>query len=60
MSNEIKSRAAVLSPRSKTAKEKVAELAVMTEDDTRKKRCFTGHRSQKLTKPIDDIKAGNP
>ncbi len=55
--SEIKSGAAVLPPRPKTIREKKAELAAMTEDDKRKKRCcFTGHRPQKLRRPIDDIK----
>lgn len=57
MKSEILSGAAVLPPKSKTAKEKAAELAAMTEEDKRKKRCcFTGHRPQKLRRPIDDIK----
>lgn len=44
-------------PRPKTAREKAAALAQLTEEDKRKKRCcFTGHRPQKLTRPVDDIK----
>ena len=57
MSTEILSGAEVLPPRPKTAKEKAAELAALTEEDKRKMRCcFTGHRPQKLRRPIDDIK----
>ena len=57
MSDEIKSGAEVLPPRPKTAKERAAELARLTEEDKRKMRCcFTGHRPQKLHRPIDDIK----
>ena len=54
---EIKSGAEVLPPKPKTAKEKAAALAKLTEEDKRKTRCcFTGHRPQKLRRPIDDIK----
>ena len=54
---EIKSGAEVLPPKPKTAKEKAAELAQLTEEDKRKTRCcFTGHRPQKLCRPVDDIK----
>ena len=60
MSNEdthIKSGAEVLPPRPKTAKEKADALAKMSEEEKRKTRCcFTGHRPQKLRRPIDDIK----
>ena len=60
MSNEdthIKSGAEVLPPRPKTAKEKADALAKMSEEEKRKSRCcFTGHRPQKLRRPIDDIK----
>ena len=53
----IKSGAEVLPPRPKTAKEKADALAKLTEEEKRKTRCcFTGHRPQKLTRPIDDIK----
>ena len=44
-------------PRPKTAREKAAELAAKTEEEKRRARCcFTGHRPQKLTRPVDDIK----
>ena len=57
MSTEILSGAEVLPPKPKTAREKAAELAKLTEDDKRKMRCcFTGHRPQKLRRPVDDIK----
>ena len=57
MSTKILSGAEVLPPRPKTAREKAAELAKLTEEDKRKKRCcFTGHRPQKLSRPVDDIK----
>lgn len=60
MSNEdthIKSGAEVLPPKPKTAKEKADALAKMSEEEKRKSRCcFTGHRPQKLRRPIDDIK----
>lgn len=57
MSDEIRSGAEVLPPRPKTAREKAAELARMTEAEKRKTRCcFTGHRPQKLRRPVDDIK----
>ena len=47
----------VLPPRPKTAREKAAERAALSEEDRRKTRCcFTGHRPQKLSRPIDDIK----
>lgn len=53
----IKSGAEVLPPRPKTAKEKADALAKLTEEEKRKTRCcFTGHRPQKLKRPIDDIK----
>jgi len=49
--------AAVLPPRLKTAKEKAATLAALTEEEKKKTRCcFTGHRPQKLQRPVDDIK----
>ena len=49
--------AAVLPPRPKTAREKAEALARLTEEEKRKTRCcFTGHRPQKLRRPIDDIK----
>ncbi len=49
--------AAVLPPRPKTAREKAAALVALSEEDKRKTRCcFTGHRPQKLRRPIDDIK----
>ncbi len=55
--SEIKSGVAVLPPRPKTIREKEAELAKLTEEEKLKTRCcFTGHRPQKLTRPIDDIK----
>jgi len=55
--SDIKSGAEVLPPRPKTAKEKAAELAALTEEEKKKTRCcFTGHRPQKLHRPIDDIK----
>ena len=54
---EIKSGAEVLPPKPKTAKEKAEALAKLTEEDKRKTRCcFTGHRPQKLHRPVDDIK----
>ncbi len=57
MSDEIRSGAEVLPPRPRTVREKAAELARMTEADKRKTRCcFTGHRPQKLCRPVDDIK----
>jgi uncharacterized phage-like protein YoqJ len=57
MSDEIRSGAEVLPPRPKTVREKAAELARMTEEEKRKTRCcFTGHRPQKLRRPVDDIK----
>ncbi len=57
MNSEIKSGADVLPSRPKTAREKLAELAALTEEDKRKTRCcFTGHRPQKLKRPVDDIK----
>ena len=57
MNEEIKSGAEVLPPKPKTAREKAAALANLTEEDKRKRRCcFTGHRPQKLTRPVDDIK----
>ena len=47
----------VLPPRPKTAKEKAAARAALTEEEKRKVRCcFTGHRPQKLRRPVDDIK----
>ena len=55
--SDIKSGAAVLPPRPKTAKEKADALAKLTEEEKKKTRCcFTGHRPQKLHRPIDDIK----
>ena len=57
MNGEIKSGAEVLPPKPMTAKEKAEALANLTEADKRKRRCcFTGHRPQKLTRPVDDIK----
>ena len=57
MSEEIKSGAEVLPPKPMTAKEKAEALANLTEADKRKRRCcFAGHRPQKLTRPVDDIK----
>ena len=47
----------VLPPRPKTAREKAAALSALTEEEKKKARCcFTGHRPQKLQRPIDDIK----
>ena len=55
--SEIKSGAAVLPPRPKTVREKKAELAALTEEEKIKARCcFTGHRPQKINRPIDDVK----
>ena len=55
--SDIKSGAAVLPSRPKTAKEKADALAKLTEEEKKKTRCcFTGHRPQKLHRPIDDIK----
>jgi len=57
MNETIKSGAEVLPPRPKTAREKAAERAAMTEAEKRRHRCcFTGHRPQKLRRPVDDIK----
>ena len=57
MNGEIKSGAEVLPPKPMTAKEKAEALANLTEADKRKRRCcFAGHRPQKLTRPVDDIK----
>ena len=57
MSGEIKSGAEVLPPKPKTAREIAEAQANLTEADKRKRRCcFTGHRPQKLTRPVDDIK----
>ena len=57
MSEEIKSGAEVLPPKPKTAREIAEAQANMTEADRRKRRCcFIGHRPQKLTRPVDDIK----
>ena len=54
---EIKSGAEVLPPKPRSTREKAAELAKRTGEDRRKTRCcFTGHRLQKLTRPVDDIK----
>jgi len=54
---EIKSGAEVLPPKPRSTREKAAELAKRTGEDRRKTRCcFTGHRPQKLTRPVDDIK----
>jgi len=50
----------VLPPKPKTIKERQAESAAFSAlppEEKRKVRCcFTGHRPQKLTRPIDDIK----
>ena len=57
MSEEIKSGAEVLPPKPKTAREIAEAQANLTEADRRKRRCcFIGHRPQKLTRPVDDIK----
>ena len=57
MSEKIKSGAEVLPPKPKKAREKAEALANLTEEEKRKRRCcFTGHRPQKLTRPVDDIK----
>lgn len=57
MSEKIKSGAEVLPPKPKTAREIAEAQANLTEADKRKRRCcFTGHRPQKLTRPVDDIK----
>ena len=44
-------------PRPKTVREKAAEMAALTEEEKRKRQCcFTGHRPEKLSRPVDDIK----
>lgn len=57
MSEHIKSGAEVLPPRPKTAKEKAAALAALSEGEKRAACCcFTGHRPEGLTRPVDDLK----
>lgn len=60
MSAEIKSGIEVLPPKPKTIKERTIEqqaFSALPPEEKRKVRCcFTGHRPQKLTRPIDDIK----
>ena len=46
-----------LPPKPVTTKEKAAAIAHLTEEEKRNARCcFTGHRPEKLRRPVDDIK----
>lgn len=57
MSEHIKSGAEVLPPRPKTAREKAAAFAALSEEEKRATRCcFTGHRPEGLKRPVDDLK----
>lgn len=59
MSQEVKRPGGMppLPPKPVTAKEKAKALAALTEEDKRKTGCcFTGHRPEKLRRPVNDIK----